>query len=153
MAYSRTSNTWKYNDRINVSTEEIDNALVTKDNLVNMLFIMDKDQISYRFVMNTFGEFNGKSLANPYDILEVPAHTFSYYTDASKTKSISNTEKFITTLGLYFFNIFLRDFNFSRLFGGYFQKNINKDVYGDIEDTLSYALIEDKITTTELKEW
>lgn len=153
MPYSRTSNIWKYNDKIKVSIEDIDNALVTKDNLVSMLFSMDKDQISYRFVMNTFGEFNGKSLANTYDILEVPAHTFSYYTDKEKTKSVSNSEKFTTTLGIYFVNIFLRDFNFSRLLGGYFQKNINKDTYEDIESTLSYALIEDKITTTELKDW
>lgn len=149
---SRTSNFWKANGN-KVTIEEIDNAIVTKDNLVDMLFTMNKDQISFRFIMNTFGEFNNKILANPYDILEVPAHTFSYYTDQEKTKYVSNKGKFTTTLGIYLFNIFLRDFNFSRLLGGYYQKNLNKKNYNYIEDMLSYALIEDKITTEDLKEW
>lgn len=149
---ARTSSFWKANGT-SITIDMIDNADVTKENLVDMLFAMHKDQISFRFIMNAFGEFNGKTLANPYDILEVPAHTFSYYTDAEKTKHVSNSEKFTTTLGIYLFNIFLRDFNFSRLIGGYYNKNIYKKTYGFLEDTLSYALIEDKITTEDLKEW
>lgn len=149
---ARTSQTWKANGN-NVTIEEIDAAMPTKDNLVDMLFAMNKDQISYRFIMNTFGEFNGKTLANPYDLLIVPAHTFSYYTDAEKTKHVSNTSQFTTTLGIYILNIYIRDFNFSRLFGGYVQRNINKKNFGYLEQTLSFALIEDKITTQELKEW
>lgn len=149
---ARTSQTWKANGN-NVTIEEIDAAMPTKDNLVDMLFAMNKDQISYRFIMNTFGEFNGKTLANPYDLLIVPAHKFSYYTDAEKTKHVSNTNQFTTTLGIYLLNIYIRDFNFSRLFGGYVQRNINKKNFGYLEQTLSFALIEDKITTQELKEW
>ena len=82
---ARTSSNWKANG-IPITLEMIDNADVTKENLVDMLFAMNKDQISFRFIMNTFGEFNGKTLANPYDILEVPAHTFSYYTNMFLTQ-------------------------------------------------------------------
>ena len=149
---ARTSSNWKANG-VPITLEMIDNAAVKKKKKKDMLFAMNKDQISFRFIMNTFGEFNGKTLANPYDILEVPAHTFSYYTNTEKTKYASNSEKFTTTLGIYLLNIYLRDFNFSRLLGGYYNKNINKKTYGFIEDALSYALIEDKITTIELKEW
>lgn len=149
---ARTSQLWSAKGN-SVTLEEIDAAKPTKDNLVDMLFAMDKDQISYRFIMNTFGNFNGKVLAHPYDLLTVPAHTFKFYTDKEKTKSVSNVSAFTTTLGIYLVNIFLRDFNFSRLFNGYWNNNINKKTFGAMEQTLSFALIEDKITTKELKEW
>ena len=149
---ARTSQLWSAKGN-SVTLEEIDAAKPTKDNLVDMLFVMDKDQISYRFIMNTFGNFNGKVLAHPYDLLTVPAHTFKFYTDKEKTKSVSNVSAFTTTLGIYLINIFLRDFNFSRLFNGYWNTNINKKTFGAMEQTLSFALIEDKITTKELKEW
>ena len=150
---SRTSNHWTANGN-KITLEEIDAAKPTKENLVDMIFAMNKDQISFRFIMNAFGEFGDKTLANPYDLLTVPAHTFSYYTDIEKTKFVSNSSSFVTTLGIYILNIYLRDFNFSRLFKeGYVQRNINKKNFGYIEETLSYALIEDKITTKEMKEW
>lgn len=149
---ARESKVWKANGT-SITPEMIESSAPTKENLVDMLFSINKDQVTYRFIMNTFGEFNGTNLANPYDILEVPANTFSYYTDQNKTKSVTNTSKFTTTLGIYLFNIFLRDFNFSRLVGGYFQRNINSDAFDTIESALSYALIEDKMSTYDLKEW
>lgn len=149
---SRQSSVWR-STGAKVTPEEIESCAPTKNNLVDFIFSINKDQITYRFIMNVFGEFNGKSLANPYDILEVPARTFSFFTDIEKSKQVSNESKFTTTIGIYLFNIFLRDFNFTRLFKGYFQRNIDKDAFEDIEQTLSYALIEDKITTIELKEW
>lgn len=149
---ARVSKLWKANGN-KISLEMIEDCNPTADNLIDTIFTINKDQITFRFIMNIFGDFDGKILCNPYDLLEVPAHQFSFYTDAAKSKSVSNISSFTTTVGIYIFNIFLRDFNFSRLLGGYFQRNIDDGSFGDLETTLSYALIEDKITTQELKEW
>ena len=136
-----------------ISKSDIETANITKDNLVSYIFTVEKDQITYQSIMEIFGNFGGKCLAYPYDLLEVPVGTFSYFTDKEKTKKKSNTNKFTTTVGIYLFNVFLRDFNISRLFGGYLNKNIDKKTYGSIEQELSYALLEDRIDTQTLKEF
>lgn len=152
MAEKRISKLWKVKD-IPIDKELIESSDPDEKTLPDMLMNMTKDDITYRFIMNTFGEFNGKSLANPYDLLEVPVGKFSFYTDIDKSKFKSNKNTFVTTLGCFIFNIILRDFNFSRLFDGYLQETISKKVFGKIEQTLSYALIEDRITTQDLKEY
>jgi hypothetical protein len=94
--------------------------------------------------MELFGEFNGKSLCKPYDTFDVPAKAYWYIDD--KGKEHRNVSKFTTTIGLWIYNIFfLRDFNFSFLFDGYINENIDADKFGSINDTLAYALLEDKI--------
>lgn len=149
----RTSTLWKTQNKT-VTREEISQSNVTKDNLADYLFTITKDDINYNTMMNIFGDFNNSRLANSYDLLEVPAHMFSFYTDKEKTKTVSNQTKFITTVGLYIYNIFLRDFNFSRLFEeGYINKTLDDHGVGDIEQVISYALIEDEITTDDLREW
>lgn len=150
---SRKSKLWQLAGQQEISKSDIESANITKDNLVSYVFKVNKDQIIYNSIMNIFGEFGGKSLACPYDLLEVPPGTFTYYTDKEKTKKKSNTNKFTTTIGIYLFNVYLRDFNFSRLFDGYLNKTINKKVYGSIEQTLSFALLEDEIDTQSLKEF
>lgn len=150
--YSRESKLWK-SKGITITKEMIESGAPTEENLPDVLLNINKDQITYRFIMNTFGEFNGKCLARPYDLIEVPAKKFSYYTTRDKKVYKSNSNTFTTTLGLLIFNIFLRDFNFSRFFDGYFQQTIDSGVCGDIEQTLSYALIEDQITTDDLMHW
>lgn len=149
---SRVSKLWQAN---NAEIPEDKNLFdkPNENNLTNIILSLKKDDITYRFLMNIFGGFKDQTLAHPYDRLEVPIGKFTYYTDKEKKKSKSNKNKFITTLGLWIFNIYLRDFNFSRFFNGYFQQTIDKDVYGDIEQTLSYALIEDQITTIDFKNY
>ena len=149
----RNSILWK-SKKVPISREDIELSRVNKDNLPDFLFTISKEDINYNTIMNIFGEFNNTRLANPYDLLEVPPHTFSYYTDIEKTKSVSNSSTFVTTVGLYIYNIFLRDFNFSRLFEtGYINSTLSDKGIGDIEQTLSYALLEDRITTDELRDW
>ena len=152
MAEERTSITWK-SKGVPISTEVISRGLVNKDNLVDFLFSLKKDDINYDIIMRLFGKFDDAPLANPYDLLEVPPKTFSYFTDIEKKKFKTNTNTFITTVGLWIFNIYLRDFNFSRLFDGYFTETITDGAFKKIEKTLSYSLIEDLITTIDLKEW
>lgn len=131
---------------INVSLKDE----VTKENLADYILKIKKDDINYDFMMSTFGLFEGKSLARPYDLLEVPVGAFTFI-DYDKTKK-SNTNEFTTTMGLWIFNQIVTGFNFTKLFG-YINTPINSKGYKKIEKRLAWAVIEDDITTEDLKEW
>lgn len=148
----RTSKLWRSRG-LNITREIIESGKPTAENLVDVLLAINKDDINYQFMMNIFGNFNGKNLCNPYDLLEVPKGKFFYYTRQDKSGRKENKNNFTTTVGIFIFNIFLRDFNFLRLFNGYYQDTISDKNYGKIEKVLSYALIEDEITTQDLKEF
>ena len=134
--------------------EDIKNGTPHKDSVADFVLNLNRFNITYDTLMNLFVEFGDKPpLCYPYDLIEVPVKAFTYWVDKDKTKSKSNSNIFVSTIGLYIFNIFLRDFNFSRLFDGYYMENISDDNYGDLERTLSLALIEDDIEVEDLKEW
>ena len=130
---------------------DIKSTTINKDTLADYMVNITSKDINFDFIMNTFGEFDGKQLANSYDFLEVPANTF-HYTDYDGKDRV-NTNKFTTTLGIWIVNLFMSDIGISKLFDGYLNENINKKVYGKISKKVSYALIEDDITTDQLIEW
>ena len=92
-------------------------------------------------IMEYFGDFGKGSRFNPYDTIEIPAGKYG------KTKK--NKNKFKTTVGLWIFNkAFIEDMSDVL---GYINQTVNKSVYGDINQKMSYALLEDKITIDQLK--
>ena len=133
--------------------EDIKYGKPNKDTVADFIINLSRDTIVYDTLMNLFGDFDGKILCHPYDLIEIPPKTFTYFVDKERSKTKTNSDSFVTTVGLYIFNIYLRDFNFSRLFDGYYMENISDDNYGSLERTLSYALIEDDIEVEDLKEW
>lgn len=144
----RVSKHWKLNPNITVENFNLDE--VNKDNLINHLLVLKQSDVSYSFMMNIFGSFNGKSLCHQYDTFEVPPKAFKFIND--KGKEVSNSERFITTIGIWVFNVFfLRDFGFSWLFGGYVNENVRSGLFEDINQELVYALAEDKIDTETYK--
>ena len=146
MDSSRKSNLWIPQGKEVKMEDEIN-----KNNFADYIINMKYKDINYDFIMNIFGEFDQSPIAHPYDLIEIPANTFFYKDE--KDKEHGNKEKFTTSVGLYLFNLILTDFNFSKFFNGYFNQSINKKGLGKIEQTLSYALIEDKITTDDLRRW
>lgn len=119
--------------------ENIKDTKITKNNIGDVLLSLDPKDITMSFLMSIFGEFNGKSLCNPYDVLIVP--TGHYH---------NNKNKFTTTVGLWIFNILFIESNnlFDEL--GYVNETISKKGFGKLNQKLSYALIEDRITTDQL---
>lgn len=147
----RVAKRWPYNSKNDVASFDLNS--LNETNLVNQLLILKQSDISYSLIMNLFGNFNGKSLCNPYDEFIVPKGRYSYF-DRNKNKNFSNKEPFLTTIGIFIFNVFmLNGFNFSYLFGGYINKNINNKEFKNINQILTYALAEDKITVEEFKKW
>jgi len=154
---ARKSKTWKPKG-IEINKDD----KITSNNLADYILQMKESDITYDFIMSIFGNFGGKSLCNPYDLLEVPADTFKY---ADKTLGFpdltlednniikTNKNTFTTTIGIYLYNLFLASFGFSKLFGGYLNETIDKKKLGNIEQTLSYAFIEDDINVHQLKRY
>lgn len=144
----RVSKHWELNTNIKVEQFNLDE--INKSNLVNHMLLLKQSDVSYSFMMSIFGSFNGKSLCHHYDTFDVPAGAFSFTNKNGKV--VSNTGKFTTTFGIWIFNIFfLQGFGFSFLFGGYLNENIDKGLFEDINQTLVYAMAEDKIDTERYK--
>lgn len=120
-------------------------ANITNPKDIEFLLSLTEDTITDSTVFEMFGEFDGKIRFNPYDTFEVPKGAF---TDGK----LKNLEKFTTTVGLWVFNKYFIEPN---LIGelGYINKTLSKKVLGQINSTLSYALLEDRITLDQLKEY
>lgn len=120
---------------------------ITKSEDIKYLLNISKElkENTSTTIMELFGEFNGKSRFNPYDIIEIPANS---YGPAGKR----NKKPFKTTVGIWIWNkYFVEEDLFDVL--KYVNKNIDKGIFGDINGILSYALAEDKITIKQLQDY
>jgi len=142
---SRVSKTWtKKNIEVNLKDK------VSSANMPDYLLAMEEKDITFDFLMSLFGTFDGKAIANPYDLLVVPANTFKYKDDNNNEKT--NKGEFTTTVGLYVFNLLLSGANLIKV-TGYVNENLNSKSYKKIERGIVYALIEDRITVEQFKNW
>lgn len=148
MSNKRVSKHWEYNPKYDVESFNLEE--INKNNLINHLLVMKQSDVTYEVIMELFGNFNGNSLSHQYDTFDVLPGKFKF-TNA-KGKVVSNTNKFTTTIGIWVFNVFLiNGFGFSHIFNGYINQNINKKAFKKIDQTLIYALMEDKITTEQYR--
>lgn len=109
----------------------------------NIISITREEARTKQLIMEFFGDFGKGSKYHPYDIIEIPA---GIYGNKKKNKS-----KFKTTVGLWVFNkSFLEHVSHVT---GYINRTVNSKVYDEINETLSFARLEDKITLEDLKEW
>lgn len=148
---TRVSKHYTYNPRVQIK-DKFDLADVNSNNIVNYMLILKQEDVSSSMIMELFGDFNGKSLVHQYDTFDVPVGAFSYEND--KGKIVSNTNQFTTTFGIWIFNIFLiNGFGFSKIFDGYINEEINSGLCEDINQKLTYALLENKIDTEKYKKF
>jgi hypothetical protein len=94
-------------------------------------------------IMRWFGDFGKGSRFNTYDIIDIPKGCYG------KTKK--NKNAFTTTIGLWVFNkSFIEPFSD---FLGYINEPVDADKYDEINQEISYARLEDRITLQELKDF
>lgn len=94
-------------------------------------------------IMNWFADFGDGPRFNPYDTIEIPK---GYYGNSKKNKN-----NFTTTIGIWLFNkSFLEPISD---IVGYVNKPITDKEYGKINKKLSYALLEEKITIQQVKDF
>ena len=97
------------------------------------------------FIMENFGEFGNKQKYNTYDLIEIPAGVFG-------KEGQKNKKPFITTIGLFIFNrVFIEEDLMDVI--GYVNRPITKKVNSEINQRLSYALLEDRISLEALKKY
>ena len=104
--------------------------------------ITEKD-ITTSFMMEAFGEFDGKVRFHPYDEIIIPKG--SYGKGDKKNKN-----EFHTTVGIYVFNKFFIEQDLFDQFH-YINQECNGDMISSLNKQLSYMLLEDKITVEQLK--
>lgn len=114
---------------------------ITKQEDIDYILQLDEKQLTISNIIQLFGEFNGKRRFNPTDYIKIPK---GYYHN--------NPKEGITTVGIWVFNRLLIE---PKLFDflGYINKEINADVYDDINTKLSYGYMEDKITQDQMKDF
>ena len=106
---------------------------------------LKEEDITLSFIMEMFGEFNGKRRFNPYDEIEIPAG--KYGIDKYKNK-----QPIYTTVGLYVFNKFFIEKDLVHIFG-YINETVDDELFGNINSKLSSALLEDDIDVATLKRY
>ena len=74
-----------------------------------------------------------------------------YWND--KDKEVSNSNTFTTTIGIYIFNLILSEMGFSKFFDGYYQDSLDMGNASDLEQVLTYALIDSDISVEQMKKW
>lgn len=118
---------------------------ITDPELKKELLNLKEEDITSSFIYDLFGEFNGVAKCNPYDIIEIPPNTYG-------PENRKNKNSFTTTVGIWIFNKWVFEKELFDEFG-YINKTFNKDLLEDINQQLSYALMEDRISTRVLKNY
>ena len=118
---------------------------ITDKNLRDMLLNIQEKDITSSFVYDLFGEYNGVSRCHPYDILVVPPNSYG-------PTNKKNKNSFTTTVGIWIFNKWFIENELFDLFH-YINKNVDNDLLEDINQQLSFALMEDRIAVQVLKNY
>lgn len=106
-----------------------------------ILSLSNKDCLKTSVFMEYFGDFKShKRKYNVYDILRVPKGTYH-----------NNKNEFTTTIGRWFFNKAVIDYNDLFPIFQYINNEITKGAYKKMNNKLSYALLEDRITVDQIK--
>lgn len=113
--------------------------------IIEKLLNINEDDITTSFIMDMFGEFEGKPKIEPYDLITIPANSYG-------PEKKRNKEPFTTTVGLWIFNKYFIENDLFDLFQ-YINEPISDGLFGDINKKISYALNEDRITVEQLKRY
>ena len=109
-----------------------------------LLNIKEKD-ITTSFIMETFGEFDTGQRFRPYDLIEIPANSYG-------SEKKRNKEKFMTTVGIWIFNKYFIEPHLFDLFT-YINKTIDNKLFGQINNQISEAVLEDKLPISAMNDF
>lgn len=121
-------------------------AIEIKDqSLINeLLSLTEDDCLTLSKMMELLGDFGNGEKCKPYDYFLVPSNSYG--------KDKKNKKPFYTTVGLWIFNkAFIEQDLFDQF--QYINESINKKTHNKINNVLSYAVLEDKISLDVLKKF
>lgn len=126
-----------------MATKRISKHIQKPSDVEEILALTHERACEKSLIMDWFADYGDGPRFNTYDTIDIPK---GYYGSSKKNKN-----QFTTTVGLWVFNkSFLEPF--SGIIG-YINEPITDGVYGDINRQLSYAVLEEKITVDQLKEF
>lgn len=126
-----------------VPSEKREPVKISKE-LQDELLEVKEEGITYSYMMDLFGSFDGKPKANPYDLMTVPPGKYG--------KGKKNKNSFTTTVGLWIFNKYFIEQDLFHIFG-YVSDTITKKKYESMNNQLAYSLLEDDIEVGALKKY
>ena len=118
---------------------------VTSPKDIEYLVSITEKDITTTFIMELFGEFKSGQRFHPYDIITIPAG--SYGPDKRKNKN-----QFTTTVGIWVFNKYFIEPHLFDLFH-YINETITSKLFKKLNNTLSEAVLEDKLPLEYLKDF
>ena len=108
-------------------------------------------------IMDLFADFGDGPRFHPYDIITVSARSFGGLSKANtdkntlKSSTKTNSSEFTSTIGLWIFNKAFIEPMSDVL--GYINEPVTSEVYNSINKKISYAILEDKISLENLKDF
>ena len=129
----------------NQSAKRYAKLITSKEDRDFLFNTTPNDCVKLSFIMECFGDFNGKRRFHPYDLIEVPPGIYG-------PEGKKNKNSFMTTVGLFVFN---RGFIEQNLTGivGYISDPITKKVFKKINEKITYAVLEDEAELDWLKDF
>lgn len=129
----------------NKSAKRYAKLITSKEDRDFLFNTTSNDCVKLSFIMECFGDFNGKRRFQPYDLIEVPPGIYG-------PEGKKNKNSFMTTVGLFVFN---RGFIEQNLTGivGYVSDPITKKVFKKINEKITYAVLEDEAELDWLKDF
>lgn len=119
--------------------------ITNPDLIKTLLDLTEDDCLTLSKMMDLLGDFGGGEKYKPYDYFKVPVDSYG-------PEGKRNKKPFYTTVGLWIFNRAFIEKDLFDLFQ-YINDPITKKVHGKINNELSYAVLEDKISLDVLKKF
>ena len=117
---------------------------ITDPKEVDMFLNLKSKDITTSFIMENFASFDFEPPKYyTFDIIHIPKGAFT-------NGEYQNDEEFDTTIGSWIFNKFFIEEDLIGVIG-YDDRPVNSKHFDDLDDELTYALIEDDITLNQLK--
>ena len=117
--------------------------ITNPDQIKTLLDLSEDDCLTLSKMMDLLGDFGEGEKYKPYDYFKVPVNTYG-------PEGKRNIKPFYTTVGLWIFNRAFIEKDLFDIFQ-YINDPITKKVHGKINNQLSYAVLEDKISLDILK--
>lgn len=121
---------------------------ITDQTLIDSVIGIKPEDITSTYVVELFGEFEGKVRANPYDLITVPKGAYGL----PDSKRGVNIKPFTTTVGKLIWNkmYILRNPSIYEAIG-WVDDIVSKKVFSKLYKKLGYLLLEGKIDKAEFK--
>lgn len=117
--------------------------LITKKEDLDYIASLNEDNLTESVMYELFSDFGNGPRFNPYDEITMPAGSYGI-------KGKYNLKPITTTVGIWVFNKIIIERELINEFG-YINKTLSKKGLSEINNQLSYAVLEDRVTVDQMK--